>query len=53
MRGGTRFDTDHARCKLGKLYVFGKKIGRTLFAEQHAHKVEVATRNWQELRKKP
>ena len=37
----------------GKLYVFGKRIGPTLFAEQQAHKVEVATRNWRELRKKP
>jgi hypothetical protein len=37
----------------GKLYVFGKKIGATLFAEQHANKVEVATRNWRELRKNP
>lgn len=36
----------------GKLYMFGKKIGPALFAEQRGV-VEMATQNWQEIRKHP
>jgi YHS domain-containing protein len=35
----------------GKLYVFGKKIGPALFAEQRTSILEKSTQNWRELRK--
>ena len=37
----------------GRLYVFGKKIGPALFAEQSTSIIEKSTENWQELRKHP
>ena len=37
----------------GKLYVFGKKTGPTLFAEQTTGIVQKATQNWQEVRRHP
>jgi len=37
----------------GKLYMFGKKIGPALFAEQNSRVVEKATQKWQEMRKHP
>ena len=37
----------------GKLYVFGKRIGPAMFAEQRASTIEMATQNWREVRKFP
>lgn len=37
----------------GKLYMFGKKNGPALFAEQGTGVVEKAAQNWRELRKHP
>lgn len=37
----------------GKLYVFGKKRGPSLFAENGSEYVPLATKNWKELRKGP
>ena len=34
----------------GKLYVFGKKTGPAMFAEQRTSVVEKATQNWREVR---
>jgi hypothetical protein len=37
----------------GRLYVFGKKIGPALFAEQSTSIIEKSAENWRELRKHP